>query len=74
MPAERKDDGGYPAAGRMKEETDGDRAVERSPVEWLARIAELRRQGRTAEVEASLREFRRRYPDYPLDAGLMAPQ
>lgn len=39
--------------------------AERSPEEWLADIAELRRQGRTAEAEASLTEFRRRYPDYP---------
>ena len=39
--------------------------AERSPEEWLAEIAEWRRQGRTAEAEASLAEFRRRYPDYP---------
>ena len=39
----------------------------RSPAEWLAEIAELRRQGRAVEAEASLAEFRRRYPDYPLD-------
>jgi hypothetical protein len=38
--------------------------AERSPEEWLAEIAELRRQGRTVEAEASLAEFRRRYPDY----------
>ena len=40
--------------------------AERSPEAWLADIAELRRQGRTAEAEARLTEFRRRYPDYPL--------
>lgn len=40
------------------------RKAERSPTEWLAEIAELRQQGRTAEAEASLAEFRRRYPDY----------
>ncbi len=38
--------------------------AERSPEAWLADIVELRRQGRTAEAEASLAEFRRRYPDY----------
>ncbi|MDQ2694585.1 MAG: hypothetical protein M3Z21_04255 [Pseudomonadota bacterium] len=36
-----------------------------SPQQWLEAIAELRRQGRDAEAEASLREFRRRYPDHP---------
>ena len=40
-----------------------------SPEEWLAAIAELRRQGRTAEADAKLAEFRRRYPDYPLEAA-----
>ena len=40
--------------------------AERSPEAWLADIAELRRQGRTAEAEARLAEFRRHYPDYPL--------
>ncbi len=39
----------------------------RSPEKWLAAIAELRRQGRTAEADASLAEFRRRYPDYRLE-------
>ena len=38
--------------------------ADRSPEEWLAEIAEWRRQGRTVEAEASLMEFRRRYPDY----------
>jgi hypothetical protein len=37
---------------------------DRSPEEWLADIAELRRQGRIAEAEASLAKFRRRYSDY----------
>lgn len=41
----------------------------RSPEKWLAAIAELRRQGRTAEADASLAEFRRRYPDHPLEAA-----
>lgn len=40
-------------------------AVDRPPEKWLADIAELRRQGRLAEAEASLAAFRRRYPDYP---------
>lgn len=37
-----------------------------SPEAWLERITELRRQGQTAQAEASLRAFRERYPDYPL--------
>ena len=47
-----------------KETTVRQLKAERSPTEWLAEIAELRQQGRTAEAEASLAEFRRRYPDY----------
>ncbi len=47
-----------------KETTVRQLKTERSPKAWLADIAELRRQGRTAEAEASLAEFRRRYPDY----------
>ena len=39
--------------------------AKRSPEKWLAEIAEWRRQGRITEAEASLAEFRRRYPDYP---------
>jgi len=39
--------------------------ADRSPEEWLADIAELRRQGRITEAAASLAEFQSRYPDYP---------
>ena len=46
-----------------------DRLDRYSPEEWLAAIAELRRQGRTAEADAKLAEFRRRYPDYPLEVA-----
>ena len=42
-------------------------ADQRSPAAWRAEIAELRRQGRTAEAEARLAEFRRQYPDESLD-------
>ena len=38
----------------------------RSPAAWRAEIAELRRQGRNAEAEDLLAEFRRRYPHEPL--------
>jgi len=39
------------------------------PQKWLARIEELRRQQRTADAEAMLAEFRRRFPGHPLPAG-----
>lgn len=45
-----------------------------SPEEWLAAIAELRRQGRTVEADAKLAEFRRRYPDYPLEVAPSPPR
>ncbi len=35
-----------------------------SPEQWLARIAELRREGHDAEADRRLAEFRRRFPDY----------
>lgn len=41
-----------------------------SPQEWLKQIAELRKQGRLSEAQASLAEFRRRYPDYPVETIL----
>lgn len=41
-------------------------ADRRSPAAWRAEIAELRRQGRNAEAEDLLAEFRRRYPHEPL--------
>ena len=51
-----------------------DRSDRYSPEEWLAAIAELRRQGRTAEADAKLAEFRRRYPDYPLEVAPSPPR
>lgn len=53
------------------------RAAEPDPGAWLERIADLRRQGRSAEAEALLRAFRDRYPDYPLppsDPAAAEPQ
>ncbi|MFO1423925.1 MAG: hypothetical protein U1F70_09780 [Candidatus Competibacteraceae bacterium] len=44
-----------------------DSTTRRSPAAWRAEIAELRRQGRTAEAEARLAEFRRHYPHEPLN-------
>jgi len=39
------------------------------PQKWLERIEELKRQGRTAEAEDMLSEFKRRFPEYPLPPG-----
>jgi len=45
-----------------------DAKQQESPQAWLARIAELRKQGRLKEAEESLAEFRKRYPEYPIPA------
>jgi len=39
------------------------------PEKWLVRIKELRGQGRSAEAEEMLSEFRRRFPGHPQAAG-----
>jgi len=36
------------------------------PEKWLAQVEELRRQGRTADAEEMLVEFKRRFPQHPL--------
>lgn len=41
-----------------------------TPERWLEHIAELRKAGRDAEARASLVEFRKRYPDYPIPDAL----
>ncbi len=38
------------------------------PEDWLRRIRGLRAQGRIVEADASLRDFRKAYPDYSLDS------
>lgn len=63
---QRKADSLQSAPASVKEEAAQPRQAPRSPEAWLAEIAKLRQQGRMAEAEASLAEFRRRYPDYPL--------
>jgi len=39
------------------------------PEKWLARIEELRRQGRSPEAEEMFAEFKRRFPEHPQAAG-----
>jgi hypothetical protein len=45
-----------------------------SPAVWLARIAELRKQGRIKEAEENLAEFRKRYPQYSIPAAAIEYQ
>lgn len=44
--------------------------IELTPQAWLARIAELRKEGRQREADESLAEFRKRYPDYRIPEPL----
>jgi hypothetical protein len=54
-----------PAASDRPPVWDG---LEKEPPEkWLARIEELLQQGRTAEAEDMRSEFKRRFPDHPLN-------
>lgn len=39
------------------------------PEKWLARIEELKKQGRGTEAEQMLSEFKRRFPEHPLAGG-----
>jgi len=62
---EKKAAAAAPATGAKAE--DAGRGEEMPPEEWLARIEELRRQGKDAEAEALLAEFKKRFPEYPLE-------
>jgi hypothetical protein len=43
--------------------------LERQPPEkWLERLAEFKRDGRIADADTLLIEFRRRFPDHPFGA------
>lgn len=44
--------------------------IELTPEAWLARIAELRKEGRRREADESLAEFRKRYPHYRIPEPL----
>ena len=43
-----------------------------TPEQWLERIAKLRDAGKAREADASLAEFKRRYPDYRISEALRA--
>jgi hypothetical protein len=38
------------------------------PEKWLERVAEFKRDGRLAETDELMMEFRRRFPDHPASA------
>lgn len=44
--------------------------VQEPPEKWIQRITELRRDGKTADADALLAEFRRRFPDARLPGDL----
>jgi hypothetical protein len=44
-----------------------------TPEAWVAKLNKLRRAGKCAEAEASLKTFKRRYPDYRLEKLLSSP-
>lgn len=44
-----------------------------SPEDWIAEIKKLRQTGKLAEAEASLKAFKQRYPDYPVEKALALP-
>lgn len=46
--------------------------AEQAPEQWLEAIADLRREGRHAEADESLKRFRERYPDYRIGEEMKA--
>ncbi|HEX6827463.1 MAG TPA: hypothetical protein VF104_00635 [Burkholderiales bacterium] len=52
-------------AARAKEEAARGTDLGADPEAWVRRIEALRKEGRDAEADALLVQFRRRFPDYP---------
>ncbi len=46
------------------------RFEDQPPDKWLEQITELRREGRSAEADELLAEFKKRFPDHPLPPAL----
>lgn len=51
---------------------DGAGKADLRPEDWLARIRALRQEGKLEEARKELREFRKRYPGYPVPTALEA--
>jgi hypothetical protein len=63
---------GEPTAGTLPAE-EGELSLRDDPQRWIERIRALRTAGRVQQAEDSLREFRKRYPDYRLPDDLQPP-
>jgi hypothetical protein len=63
---------GEPTAGTVPAE-EGELSLRDDPQRWIERIRALRTAGRVQQAEDSLREFRKRYPDYRLPDDLQPP-
>ena len=67
-----------PAPARMaappaRRADSAERDAARTPEQWIAEIRRLRQEGRGAEAEAGLAEFKKRYPHYALPEDLTRP-
>ena len=61
---------GKRAAAELRKEAASSTAPADPPEEWLKRIGELQRDGKTAQAREQLAEFRKRYPGYRLPEAL----
>jgi len=61
---------GSGAVGALTSRVAVSEAKERTPEKWLEDIRKLKIEGKTAEVERELGEFKKRYPDYRLPEDL----
>jgi hypothetical protein len=59
-----------PAAAKARAVAGKLAGYRQTPEAWLARIAELRKEGRKREADESLAEFRQRYPDYKIPKAM----
>jgi TolA-binding protein len=57
-------------AAKSVQGQDAELAAEADPQRWIERIRALRAAGKLQEAEESLREFRKRYPDFRLPPDL----
>jgi len=64
-------------AARTGDERSGPADLRGDPQHWLEHIRELRKNGKNAEADSDWKEFRARYPDYPVagtDAAAGKPE
>ena len=62
--------GGQSAPAPATARADAAEKADRSPEQWLTEIRKLKQAGKMAEVEASLVEFRKRYPQHSVPEDL----